>query len=1004
MTFSLSVSSGSTPDYNLSATGDTGLDHGQVFIGPPNLLPSPSNPVMNLAQATPGAGPLSPTVVTFAAVENGTGQSSAANVTVSVTPPFGVNASPSRTTFATSNESIYGAVYDPFRKLIFAAAQNINSVLAFSSTDGHLVASIPVPLPYSVDETPDGSSLFVGTFSSFLYRIDPGSMQIVQRYEGPPPLPIAGILLPTTVTTLSNGKLLALVSQEDAFNNHIMLFDPLADAWTDLDPVVPFVDDYSLRRSYDHSTVVIVTGGGGVIAYDANSNTFSQPLPTQSGSPQGLAISPDGSQIVIYAQHNVLYYDGNLKLQTQFTEDGGVASMAFSRNGQSIYVAGGNGSSILSVRNASDYTLKGNIANLGETLGLTPTIFDSDETGMVFEGDFQGGLGLGFVDSTVPGIVSVPIPDFNGNSTMIPETGLLNAPGATTVNGGGFVAGAQVFFGPAPASAQARPGTNISVQSQNVIQVTPPAGATFGPVNVTVVQPSGNISVDPQAYSYGPQVGFVFPNAGPATGGAPSSLTGFGLASPNGPTLIKVGGNAATNTTTPDPRGFLFGPSNMGTFNILTPSGSPGVADVTVTLPEGNAIVKNGYQYLAEAKVFAVNGALGQIVYDRPRQRLYVSNFSNDRIEVFSLQTEAFGTPISVGKMPLGLALTPDGSKLAVANSGDGTVSIIDPSNFTVIATVPALTAVELNPTGCGAVIQGVAAVIPHRMILTFSCPAELDGGGARILNLDNESFDCTGVPTCNTVTGELNPPVGFPFIVSTTDGTKAAVGDGGFGAGVGLYDLNANTFISSGSLASAALMAINDDGNLLADSFGLINSRLENLGAPSDYSFLNAASKSFVNVANSKLHPSGSLYYVPQSNGVDIFDVNHERLILRISSVEAMPSTFDGLAIDETGAKMFLISKSGITIEQLSQVPLSVGSVTPSSGPASGGTLVTIRGSGFVNGATVTFGTTSVSATFVDASTLQVTAPTLPVGPVRISITNPDGRSYQLDVAYQAQ
>jgi YVTN family beta-propeller protein len=42
-------------------------------------------------------------------------------------------------------------------------------------------------------------------------------------------------------------------------------------------------------------------------------------------------------------------------------------------------------------------------------------------------------------------------------------------------------------------------------------------------------------------------------------------------------------------------------------------------------------------------------------------------------------------TTIQVGKLPIGVAVTPDGSKLYVANSGDGNVSVIDTATNTVI-------------------------------------------------------------------------------------------------------------------------------------------------------------------------------------------------------------------------------------------------------------------------------------------------------------------------------
>jgi plastocyanin len=56
--------------------------------------------------------------------------------------------------------------------------------------------------------------------------------------------------------------------------------------------------------------------------------------------------------------------------------------------------------------------------------------------------------------------------------------------------------------------------------------------------------------------------------------------------------------------------------------------------------------------------------------------------------------------------------------------------------------------------------------------------------------------------------------------------------------------------------------------------------------------------------------------------------------------------------------------------------------------------TQVIITGSNFQNGATVLFGTSSASVTFVNAGTLFATVPNVAAGPVTITVTNPDAQS----------
>jgi uncharacterized protein (TIGR03437 family) len=81
---------------------------------------------------------------------------------------------------------------------------------------------------------------------------------------------------------------------------------------------------------------------------------------------------------------------------------------------------------------------------------------------------------------------------------------------------------------------------------------------------------------------------------------------------------------------------------------------------------------------------------------------------------------------------------------------------------------------------------------------------------------------------------------------------------------------------------------------------------------------------------------------------------------------------------------------------------PTIVG-VSPSSGSLAGGTKVTITGSGFLPGLTVTFGTTqAVNAitTVTSTNTINLTTP-LGTGTVSVTVTNPDGQSATLANAF---
>lgn len=81
---------------------------------------------------------------------------------------------------------------------------------------------------------------------------------------------------------------------------------------------------------------------------------------------------------------------------------------------------------------------------------------------------------------------------------------------------------------------------------------------------------------------------------------------------------------------------------------------------------------------------------------------------------------------------------------------------------------------------------------------------------------------------------------------------------------------------------------------------------------------------------------------------------------------------------------------------------PPTVTLVIPNHGLASGGTVVTITGTGFQNGAAVSFGgTAAASVTFNNAAQLTATAPARAAGLVNVTVTNPDTGAVTATNAY---
>lgn len=79
-----------------------------------------------------------------------------------------------------------------------------------------------------------------------------------------------------------------------------------------------------------------------------------------------------------------------------------------------------------------------------------------------------------------------------------------------------------------------------------------------------------------------------------------------------------------------------------------------------------------------------------------------------------------------------------------------------------------------------------------------------------------------------------------------------------------------------------------------------------------------------------------------------------------------------------------------------------TISSLSPNSGPVTGGTTVTILGSGFASGAAVSFGgLSSTSVTCMSSSQIRVVVPSSSAGTIAVTVTNPDAQSGTLSSAF---
>jgi len=177
---------------------------------------------------------------------------------------------------------------------------------------------------------------------------------------------------------------------------------------------------------------------------------------------------------------------------------------------------------------------------------------------------------------------------------------------------------------------------------------------------------------------------------------------------------------------------------------------------------------------------------------DEARQRLYVANYTEDQIEVFSLAEQRFLPPIRVGNRPLSMALV-DSTTLVVANSGGETISVVDLNGMQEIDQIPLapvpLNAVPLFPRSIAASSNAILfSVVP----LPATTGAALANGSVWQLSLRSRS----AFPRLNLGGTTNNVIQGRNLLVAPTNGSAIVIAEAN--GTLRLYDPVSDTFAAT--------------------------------------------------------------------------------------------------------------------------------------------------------------------------------------------------------------
>lgn len=987
-------SSGLNPaTYNI-ALSVSGLPPGTTAtINPPTVTVGQTATVTITAGT---AAPISQNVrVTLTGTPAISAPSANASFLVDVTRPPGSLAN-NKTAYVSTEATPYSAVFDRAHKLIFASNDTWDRVDVISDVTHAIVSSIPLPEPRGIDITQDNSIVWVVSGSRQVFAINTTTFA-VQRYLLPlGPLPYwEG----DRVYALSDGTLMmALTPGKNAGGAGTAIWNPQTNALTIPTPPTSTID-LGMFRSGDGTRVYFISSdsGGAAFYYNVATQSFSK-VYTLGGYAIDAAVNLDGSRIVVCDANGPNVYDGDFNFVGSvpgcgaggppFFEGGTVFSA------DNLYLYQEILANVPMIAKIDAKTL--NIISISPAMPMIPVMtelsppyyvpdpFAVDDTGMVL------GLedwGIAFDDSNFPQSYSPAQP---GSPVfmqhMTPYSGPLSGGTRSGGFGNAFSITPDVWYGQ---------NLGLANLTNNNLTITSPSTTTSGPVDLKMLFPDGEEVFDPLFFSYGPTLKYSLLAGGSPQGGALGQIIGYGLPGDVPSGTLKIGSSNATLQVPANGNGLPFGftpyPEKLLTYTV--PAGSTGLADITITTPDGTSTLPKSFLYAKSVNDYASTDTFSAVLYDNKRNQVYLS--AGNHIDVFSLVTNQFLNqlnPPSLGgtKQMAGLALTPDENLLLAADTPDNSLAVINPDNPAAAFAI-AVPANSLSPFGGPCTygptyVAGAAnslAVVENSVPGVPSCTI---GGPISLVNLS--SLQVTSGTPCGGSSS---------YIEASADGTKVAfggsVGEGGLFC---IYDVNAGTASKSAAYQLYGA-AFSGDGQIAASQFVFTDSSANvvgRVGRPDIYyDTLGGNNSAMPNLQEPKLNAAGSLYYMAYPNFIDIIDVRHGTIRVRFSLSETVQNSLMPLAIDSSGRFAFLLTDKGLTVVDLGQAPLSIGWLSQSS--AAEGSQITIRGSGFDTSVTATVGGSAATVTATDSSTLTLAIPNIGAGPATIVLSRADGTNY---------
>jgi len=309
-------------------------------------------------------------------------------------------------------------------------------------------------------------------------------------------------------------------------------------------------------------------------------------------------------------------------------------------------------------------------------------------------------------------------------------------------------------------------------------------------------------------------------------------------------------------------------------------------------------------------KVVSIGGHASDVALDEPRGVLYIANFTANRIEIMSLQSNTIQTSLNVAAQPSAVSVSPDGHWLLVAHYGNNAAPASPTNGLTLIDLrnnyAKQVFVLPDPPMGLAFGANNRALVVTTKNFLIFD-PA---GSISVLTSIAAQAAKSLPVPAQN-----FPPNIVAASVASSPDGQFIwGFGDTlEFRYTVSTGALDSSMYTSSPAMAPRTV-SVSADGSFATLGWTLKDSNLYNLAQ-----FPNAGGT--LNIGTTQIDSSRHLIYSQMSPASassvppPVLQINDDDNLTVRESLSLPENTAGKSTLKRDGSIMYAVSDSGVLV-----------------------------------------------------------------------------------------